>query len=726
MPSARLAQTLFENCAKTVHHVAVGGGGTGAQGMERMTGRDGTDVHVRRERLPAALVGLVDSAGLGVHLLDAEGRVTWANAAQLELLGYAEHEYVGRLAAEIHGGGGGGDDPLGPLRRGEPVHAREVRIRHRDGSARHAMMSATPGPDPASPLAGAYCLFQDVTDCRRVERRLSAENAVARVLAGAATLAEATPRVLEAICRTTAWSWGALWCVDGDDGSLLRCVEFWHRPEVAAPRLGSHVCGLTCRRGDGLPGAVWASGAPAWVADDEQHPGGNHDAGPRGLPGRGDGLDGVVAFPVLGRAGGVLGVLEFFSRHGREPEPELLDMMRAVGRQLGQFIERTAGERDLASSEARNAAVVRASLDCIISIDHRGRVIGWNPAAERTFGYARAEAVGCEMAELIIPRGFRERHRLGLASALVTGAGPMLGRRVETLAVRKDGEEFPVEVTVTGVKGADGAPTFTGYVRDISERRVADQTTARLRAVLQELLVARDIQESVLPRRVPRLPGIEVAGMVRAAAQCSGDFYDYLTLPDGRSVVALGDVSGHGVGPALVAAETAMCLRTLARVYGRVDHLFTEANAILADATPPATFVTMMLLDVDPVTRTLYYANAGHPTGLIIGPDCRVKAELESMDLPLAVSPDVAYERGGPLTLAPGDLVLMVSDGVLEAWSPDGQPFGRHRLREVACGLQPESAATVVERLYDAVRAFTQYAPQHDDISAVALKVDDH
>lgn len=312
--------------------------------------------------------------------------------------------------------------------------------------------------------------------------------------------------------------------------------------------------------------------------------------------------------------------------------------------------------------------------------------------------------------------------RLALARHLLTGESSLLGRRIELLAVRKDGSHIPVELTVVQIPGVQ-PPAFTGHLRDLSERKRAEDTSATLRSMLQELLVARDIQQSVLPRHVPKLPGMQVAGMVRPAAQCSGDFYDYLTTANGLAMIALGDVSGHGIGPALVATETATCLRTLSRTHGRVDHLLTEANAILSEATPSGTFLTMILVAIDPQTRSLTYANAGHPSGLIVGEGRRFKQELANMDLPLAVSPDVVFEQRDAVSLVTGNLLVLVSDGLLEAWSPEGEAFGRDRLRETVCELQPESADTVVERLYDTVRAFTRWAPQHDDMSAIAIKV---
>ncbi len=129
-------------------------------------------------------------------------------------------------------------------------------------------------------------------------------------------------------------------------------------------------------------------------------------------------------------------------------------------------------------SEARKSAILESALDCVVAMDHRGRIVEFNPAAERTFGYTRSEVAGRELASIIIPEALRERHRVGLANYLATGSSTVLGRRIELTAVRRDGTEFPAEVAITRVD-LPGAPIFTGYIRDITERKRAAAETQR-------------------------------------------------------------------------------------------------------------------------------------------------------------------------------------------------------------------------------------------------------
>ena len=129
-----------------------------------------------------------------------------------------------------------------------------------------------------------------------------------------------------------------------------------------------------------------------------------------------------------------------------------------------EFVEKEKTQAALRASEARTAAILDVALDCIVTIDHHGRVVDWNPAAERTFGYSRGEAVGREMAELIIPPALRERHRLGLGRAVATGQETIIGKRIEITALRADGTEFPVELAVTRI-ATEGPPLFTARTR---------------------------------------------------------------------------------------------------------------------------------------------------------------------------------------------------------------------------------------------------------------------
>src|SRR4051794_13231353 len=226
---------------------------------------------------------------------------------------------------------------------------------------------------------------------------------VARILATTDDEEVLYPRVLDAIAAALGWDAGALWTPAGE---RLRCAEAWCAPGFAAFAAATRE--LSLAPGEGLPGRVWATEEPAWIADTAGDP--NF---PRASVLAEAGLRSGFCFPVRSPRG-VLAAMEFFTATTREPDDDMLSTMETVGRQLGQFVERRRAELEL-------RAILDAALDCIITIDHRGRVLSFNPAAERTFGYTAGEAVGRELAELIVPPSLRERHRAGLRRYLETG-----------------------------------------------------------------------------------------------------------------------------------------------------------------------------------------------------------------------------------------------------------------------------------------------------------------
>ncbi len=168
--------------------------------------------------------------------------------------------------------------------------------------------------------------------------------------------------------------------------------------------------------------------------------------------------------------------------------------VRAIVVNLRDVTARRDAETALARSEARTRELLASALDAVITMDHEGRVVEWNPAAERMFGFSRAVVVGRPLADLVIPPALRAAHRDGLARYLATGEGPILGRRLELSATRADGAEFPVELTVTRI-GVDDPPQFTAFVRDITERRHAERRQNATYRIAEAAFTASDLHE---------------------------------------------------------------------------------------------------------------------------------------------------------------------------------------------------------------------------------------
>src|SRR4029450_7136939 len=148
----------------------------------------------------------------------------------------------------------------------------------------------------------------------------------------------------------------------------------------------------------------------------------------------------------------------------------LLETMGVLGSQVGQFVARRHAEAEVRASESRLRAMLESALDAVITMDQSGGGVDWDHAAEATFGWRAHEAIGHEMADLIVPESLRARHRKGLARFLETEHAVILDKRLELTGVHKNATEFPIELTITRID-LPGPPTFTGYLRDITDRK---------------------------------------------------------------------------------------------------------------------------------------------------------------------------------------------------------------------------------------------------------------
>jgi PAS domain S-box-containing protein len=305
------------------------------------------------------------------------------------------------------------------------------------------------------------------------------EHRVARSLAETLDPQEALERALAAIGEGLGWRLGAAWEPPPGRPDALVCVETWCAPGVDDEEFVRVSRGITLAPGEGLPGRVWMTGEAAWIPDVQADP--NF---PRAAAAALAGLRAAFCFP-LRSARGVLGVVEFYTGETRELDTELLEMMATLGDQIGQAVERRRDAEHLRAARTRHEAMLDVALDAVISIDDSGRVLEFNPAAERTFGYTAAEAVGQDMAELIVPPELRDRHRQGFARFLETNVPAVLDQRLELTGMRSDGSTFPVELTITRIDLPD-QPGFAGYVRDITERKEAEEEMRASRARIVE------------------------------------------------------------------------------------------------------------------------------------------------------------------------------------------------------------------------------------------------
>ena len=303
------------------------------------------------------------------------------------------------------------------------------------------------------------------------EDRIAIQSAITQVLAESRRFADAIPQLLEAICVHAGWSAGAMWTVDAASDRLL-CAGWWRSPPTNIPDIDQFFTSWSFGRGQGLPGRVWKEKSATWLRNAPD------DANfPRAATAVRLGLKGAFAFPVMFHDQ-FLAAMEFFSLEPREPDAELLALMRNAGQQIGLAMDRWLAEEALEESEERYRIVGETAADAIFTIDRHDIIRFANPAVERIFGYPPSELLGKELIELI-PERFRQRHLAGIRHFAETQQRRIPWNAVRLPGLHRDGHEIPLELSF-GVYRKGDQFFYTGVARDISAQVKSEEERARL------------------------------------------------------------------------------------------------------------------------------------------------------------------------------------------------------------------------------------------------------
>ncbi|HEV3096011.1 MAG TPA: EAL domain-containing protein [Candidatus Dormibacteraeota bacterium] len=407
---------------------------------------------------------IIDTSPSAVITADEDGLITGWNRKAEAIFGWSHDEAVGRTLT-------GTVIP----RRYRDAHQRglsrfietgegkligrtvELTGLHRDGRELPIEISVS-ATSRSGPRVAFVAFVTDISQRRMAERLRSAQFAVTRPLANAATWPEAAPQVLQGICETLGWAAGEFWTVDRE-ANALHLEHAWHRPLKDLVSFEAASRELTFARGVGLLGRVWASGRPGWIEDVAGEE-------PRASLATRAGLHAKFAFAVTnGRK--VTGVIALFSPERRTLDRVTLRAMADIGSQIGQFIERRRAEEELRTSGDRIRAILDNVADGIVTVDERLTIRSYNPAAERLFGYAPEEVIGKDFARLIA-EPYRTEIKPQLRAYLRPQKREVLMGSHETSGLRKDGSTFPLEFNV----GRVGLQRLViGSLRDVSERK---------------------------------------------------------------------------------------------------------------------------------------------------------------------------------------------------------------------------------------------------------------
>ena len=236
----------------------------------------------------------------------------------------------------------------------------------------------------------------------------------------------------------------------------------------------------------------------------------------------------------------------------------------------------------------------------------------------------------------------------------------------------------------------------------------------------RELQLAMEIQQRFQPTASPQVPGYEFQGISFPCYEIGGDYYDFIQRDDGRLVIALGDVSGKGTAAALLMSSLHAAIHAQTGSHDTIVETISAVNKYLAENIPPNRFVTLFYAELDPASGAVSFLNAGHNPPLIVHAAGTVE-QLASGGLPLGIKADADY-REGRTHMQLGDVLVIYSDGVTEAASPNGEEFGPTRLYEVVSRNVDASAAGIRDRIESALTKFSQGTKAADDITLVIVK----
>ena len=238
----------------------------------------------------------------------------------------------------------------------------------------------------------------------------------------------------------------------------------------------------------------------------------------------------------------------------------------------------------------------------------------------------------------------------------------------------------------------------------------------------QELHVAKDIQQGMLPRSTIERPRVEIAGFNRPCDETGGDYFDYIPMPDRRLGVVIGDVSGHGIGAALFMTTARALLRAFTFKAADPSQVLAETNELLERDMPPGSFMSLFFGEVDTRTGAVRFASAGHNPVVLFRKATGTFEELGKTGPALGLIEGADYGTGETPPLGPGDLLFLYTDGLPEAMNEEKELYGMERVKTLLAGLQERPVEEIIQQMVRAVTEFTKREVFEDDITLVVVK----
>ena len=371
--------------------------------------------------------------------------------------------------------------------------------------------------------------------------------------------------------------------------------------------------------------------------------------------------------------------------------------------------------------------VLEISGDAIITSDLDGVIMMFNEGAETIFRREALDALGEDMFGLLF-----SKDDVPEVKAALRDEGHVRDRESKIMVAAEEGEaeqeeqeeqEVFLEVTISKTRDARGQETaMVALIRDITPRKRLEEERLANERVQHEMRIARGVQLTMLPDRPPKVDAADIAARIEFCEDIGGDLFDFSHPRSGKLGVSIGDVSAHGVGPAIVMSSAKAMLNTLEQYTEDLEHMFFLLNNLLEKTTEDDRFITMFygLIDLD--RKTMEYVNAGHDPPIVYRPSTGVFEELQSTGMLLGILPSERFRLGDIAQFHPGDLMLLTTDGIWEAADPEGGAFGKTRVFDILRDMHDQPCQAILDELFDRVAVHCGGLPAKDDQTAVLFK----
>lgn len=376
---------------------------------------------------------------------------------------------------------------------------------------------------------------------------------------------------------------------------------------------------------------------------------------------------------------------------------------------LIDITEKKLAEEKLRKSEEKFRRIVETAGEGFVLMNEGLDIADVNNAYCQMIGYSREELLGKSVLDLATD-DFRSFMMANKEKYLAEEQ-----RNLEGELVSKDGRTIPVLIHGSTLLDDNGrAIGNMAFVTDMTEHKKA-------------LMLAGEVQKSMLPSEMPRVRGLDIAGRNVSCDEIGGDYYDFIWRQDstkGMFSIVVGDISGHGVDSALLMTTARAFLRMRASQPGTISEIVTAMNNHLAqDTLDTGKFMTLFCLTIDPERQCLDWVRAGHDPALIYSPEQDEFEELKGIGIALGVSDGFKYAENHKTGLRNGQIIAIGTDGIWEAFNRDGEMFGKVRYQDIIKKNADKSAEEILNAVYHELSEFTLGKKSEDDITLVIAKV---